>query len=68
MIQFMVKYDPNRSRRNDMEQKKTAYPLRLESSLAKWVKERAKKNDWSMNAELARMIRQMKEAEEAMAA
>lgn len=51
-----------------MEQKKTAYPLRLESSLAKWVKERAKKNDWSMNAELARMIRQMKEAEEAMAA
>ena len=64
----MVKYDPNRSRRNDMEQKKTAYPLRLESSLAKWSKERVKKNDRSMNAELARMIRQMKEAEEAMAA
>jgi hypothetical protein len=39
------------------------YPLRLENDLSKWVKERAKDNDRSINAEINRLIKQAKEAE-----
>lgn len=41
-----------------------SYPLRLEEDLAKWVKERAKGGDRSINAELVRIVRQAKEEEE----
>ena len=40
------------------------YPLRLEPDLSQWVKARAKAGDRSMNAELIRIVRQAKEAEE----
>ena len=40
------------------------YPLRLDPELAKWVKDRAKAGDRSLNAEINRLIRQVKEAEE----
>lgn len=40
------------------------YPVRLEPELSQWVKERAKAGDRSMNAELVRIVRQAKEAEE----
>ena len=41
------------------------YPLRMADDLKAWVQARAQHNDRSMNAELNRMIRQMKETEEA---
>ena len=40
------------------------YPVRLEPELSQWVKERAKAGDRSMNAELVRIVREAKEAEE----
>ena len=40
------------------------YPVRLDNELSQWVKERAKAGDRSMNAELVRIVRQAKEAEE----
>jgi hypothetical protein len=40
------------------------YPLRLEPELSQWVKERAKAGDRSMNAELIRIVRQAKEAQQ----
>lgn len=40
------------------------YPVRLDHELSQWVKERAKAGDRSMNAELVRIVRQAKEAEE----
>lgn len=40
------------------------YPVRLEPDLSKWVKERAKDGDRSMNAEFIRIVRQAKEAAE----
>ena len=40
------------------------YPVRLDHKLSQWVKERAKAGDRSMNAELVRIVRQAKEAEE----
>ena len=40
------------------------YPLRLDPDLSQWVKERAKAGDRSMNAELVRIVRQAKEAEQ----
>lgn len=40
------------------------YPLRLETELSQWVKDRAKAGDRSLNAEINRLIRQLKEAEE----
>lgn len=40
------------------------YPLRLEAELIKWVKEQAKAEDRSINAELIRIVRQAKEAKE----
>lgn len=38
--------------------------LRLEPELTQWVKTRARENDRSINAELNRLIRQAKEAEQ----
>jgi hypothetical protein len=46
-----------------MKQPKS-YPLRLEHELLEWVKERAKAADRSFNAELNRIVKQAKEAEE----
>ena len=40
------------------------YPLRMADDLKAWVQARANGNDRSMNAELNRLIRQIKEAEE----
>ncbi len=40
------------------------YPLRLDPELSQWVKDRAKAGDRSLNAEINRLIRQLKEAEE----
>ena len=40
------------------------YPLRLTAELSQWVKERANAGDRSVNAEINRLIRQMKEATE----
>ena len=40
------------------------YPVRLDHELSQWVKERAKAGDRSMNAELIRIVRQAKEAEQ----
>jgi hypothetical protein len=44
------------------EKQARAYPLRLDPELYKWVKERAKDGDRSINAELVRIVRQAKEA------
>lgn len=44
------------------------YPVRLDPELSQWVKERAKDNDRSINAEINRLIRQAKEVEEKKAA
>jgi hypothetical protein len=38
-----------------------SYPLRLEPELSKWVKELAKANDRSINAEISRIIRRAQE-------
>ena len=43
------------------------YSLRLDPELSQWVKERAKAGDRSINAELNRIVRQAKEAEEKQA-
>ena len=40
------------------------YPLRLDPELSQWVKDRAKAGDRSLNAEINRLIRQAKEADE----
>jgi len=45
-----------------------AYPVRLESELSLWVRERAKSGDRSINAEINRIVRQAKEAEDQQAA
>lgn len=47
-----------------IEQRPKPYPLRLESELTQWVKKRSKAGDRSFNAELNRIVRQVKEAEE----
>ena len=41
-----------------------AYSLRLDPDLSQWMKARAKAGDRSLNAEINRLIRQAKEAEE----
>lgn len=41
-----------------------SYPLRLEPELKQWVKQRAKGGDRSVNAEINRTLRQVKESEE----
>ncbi|UJS24794.1 Arc family DNA-binding protein [Thiothrix winogradskyi] len=40
------------------------FPVRLEPELSQWVKARAKAGDRSMNAELNRLIKQAREAEQ----
>lgn len=47
-----------------IEQRPKPYPLRLESELTQWVKKRSKAGYRSFNAELNRIVRQAKEAEE----
>ena len=37
------------------------FPLRLERSVFDWVAGKARKNDRSVNAEMGRMLRQLKE-------
>lgn len=46
------------------EKRMCSYPLRLEAELSLWVKARAKAEDRSFNAELNRIVRKAKEAEE----
>ena len=45
------------------EKQQKSYPLRLEHELQQWVKERARDNDRSINAEINRLIKQAREAE-----
>lgn len=40
------------------------YPLRLDHELSQWVKKRAKDGDRSLNTEINRLLRQVKEATE----
>lgn len=40
------------------------YPLRMANDLKAWVQARAERNDRSVNAELNRLVKQAKEAEE----
>lgn len=37
------------------------YPLRLQPDISQWVKEQAKQGDRSMNAEINRLLRSLKE-------
>ncbi len=46
------------------ENRPNAYPLRLDNDLSQWVKEQAKAEDRSFNAQVNRLIRQAKEARE----
>lgn len=39
------------------------YPLRLDEDLNAWIKERAKRNDRSINAELVRILREKMQQE-----
>jgi hypothetical protein len=48
----------------NIEQRPKPYPLRLESELTQWVKKRSKAENRSINAELNRIVRKAKEAEE----
>lgn len=48
----------------DKATKPASYPLRLDSELSQWVKERARTGDRSINAEINRMLRKLKEATE----
>lgn len=48
----------------DIRQRPKPYPLRLESELMQWVKKRSKAGDRSFNAELNRIVRQVKETED----
>ncbi len=43
---------------------RSSYPLRMTETLRKWVEERAKKEDRSLNTEIVRILRQAKEREE----
>ena len=45
-------------------QQRRSYPLRLEPDINTWVKERAKEGDRSVNAEINRTLRKVKESEE----
>ena len=40
------------------------YPLRLEPEINQWVKKRAKEGDRSVNAEINRTLRKVKESED----
>ena len=46
------------------KQRNPPLSLRLDLELAKWVKDRAKAGDRSLNAEINRLIRQAKEEDE----
>ena len=46
------------------KQRNPPLSLRLDPELAQWVKARAKAGDRSLNAEINRLIRQAKEADE----
>lgn len=46
------------------EKRMCSYPLRLDAELSLWVKTRAKAENRSINAELNRIVRKAKEAEE----
>ena len=46
------------------EARPKAHPVRLEPELSQWVKDRAKAGDRSLNAEINRIVRQTKEAEQ----
>lgn len=46
------------------EKRMRSYPLRLDAELSLWVKARAKAEDRSFNAELNRIVRKAKEAEQ----
>ena len=45
-------------------QQRRSYPLRLEPDINIWVKERAKEGDRSVNAEINRTLRKVKESED----
>lgn len=45
-------------------QQRRSYPLRLEPDINTWVKERAKEGDRSVNAEINRTLRKVKESED----
>ena len=49
---------------NRKQPQERPYPVRLTPELAQWVKARAKAGDRSLNAEINRLIRQAKEAEQ----
>ena len=40
-----------------------AYPLRMAEDLKEWLKDRAKKNDRTVHAELNRILKEVREAE-----
>jgi hypothetical protein len=39
------------------------YPLRMQPDVNDWIRERAERNERSVNVEINRVLRQMKEAE-----
>ena len=47
-----------------MGEQDKSYPLRLEPELKELVKQKAKENDRSVNAEINRTVRKAKEAED----
>ena len=42
---------------------RSSYPLRLADDVKAWVKDHAKKNSWSVNAEINHTLRQLKDNE-----
>ena len=46
------------------DRKKTPYPLRMTDEVKEWITKRAKDNDRTVHAELSRILREVKEAEE----
>ncbi|UJS23516.1 hypothetical protein [Thiothrix winogradskyi] len=46
------------------ETQQKSYPLRLEPELKQWVREKAKAEDRSFNAQINRFIKKIKEIEE----
>ena len=49
---------------NMEESRPRPYPLRLEPEINQWVKKRAKEGDRSVNAEINRTLRKVKESED----
>lgn len=48
----------------EVDERPKPYPLRLEPELKQWIKGRAKDGDRSMNAEINRTLRKIKDSEE----